>query len=167
MIRRLLTRASALSLVLCVATVGLWAYSHRRQASAYLYVQNMYVMTVHRPGVATFEITVYRHALSPPPGRWGSWTDDVEQAQWSRFGFDLRAYGDLDGTRYVVAFPFWFLAALTGLPAAALCVRAARRRLRRRPGCCRTCGYDLRASEGRCPECGMPIQSETHGKATA
>ncbi len=51
--------------------------------------------------------------------------------------------------------PCWFLAILTAaLPTRAL-FRLARRH--RRPGFCRTCGYDLRATPNRCPECGaMP-----------
>ena len=42
----------------------------------------------------------------------------------------------------------------------------ARRKLRREPGRCRRCGYDLRASSGRCPECGIRIPA-TAGGATA
>jgi hypothetical protein len=52
--------------------------------------------------------------------------------------------------------------ALSLLPA--LWVRSYRRRrtdaARRASNCCRSCGYDLRASKERCPECGTPMPIE-------
>jgi hypothetical protein len=54
-------------------------------------------------------------------------------------------------------FPSWFLAMLFAiLPA----LRLRRWRIDRklnRPGFCKTCGYDLRATPDRCPECGTAV----------
>jgi hypothetical protein len=56
------------------------------------------------------------------------------------------------GRQRNLVFPLWLPA---GLLALLPCAQAYRRQRRgQRPGLCRTCGYDLRASPGRCPECG-------------
>ena len=68
---------------------------------------------------------------------------------WGRIGcaFDVGAFMPLF---YMV--PTWAVAVATAIPPALW----LRRRLKRptRPGLCRHCGYDLRATPGRCPECG-------------
>ena len=53
---------------------------------------------------------------------------------------------------YVIV-PDWFLLAVSAMLPAAWLVRRLRSR-RPRPGFCRQCGYDLRATPWRCPECG-------------
>jgi hypothetical protein len=51
--------------------------------------------------------------------------------------------------------PCWFLALVFAMAPAARLRRLWRdRRLRRSPGLCPGCGYDLRATPDRCPECG-------------
>ncbi len=60
------------------------------------------------------------------------------------------------GSAHVVYVPYqWAVAPWLLLTLAAW--RLERRRWRRRPGLCRQCGYDLRASPERCPECGTPV----------
>ena len=52
--------------------------------------------------------------------------------------------------------PYWFATTLTVGPSLIVTLAYIRRRRlrKRRPGHCRICGYDLRATPDRCPECG-------------
>jgi len=56
-----------------------------------------------------------------------------------------------------VTLPCWFLALLFALLPALRLRRWRIERQRNRPGFCRQCGYDLRATPLRCPECGMVV----------
>ncbi len=53
-----------------------------------------------------------------------------------------------------VAIPLWMPFTLAAIPTAILWHRDRRTV---KPGCCRVCGYDLRASKRVCPECGNAI----------
>jgi hypothetical protein len=53
--------------------------------------------------------------------------------------------------------PYWVVAVLAGvfpLLSIKVAIRWLRSRRHARAGCCRNCGYDLRATPDRCPECG-------------
>jgi hypothetical protein len=51
--------------------------------------------------------------------------------------------------------PYWFIALMLAAPWWWRGASSLVRRLRPRPGACRRCGYDLRATPDRCPECGL------------
>ncbi|MBP7747344.1 MAG: hypothetical protein KA383_14585 [Phycisphaerae bacterium] len=104
-----------------------------------------------------------------------SMRESVQPEGWSlslsrtalRFMFNL--FPSLGGTppRYVWRgyVPLWIPLALLALLTAALWWRERRPFP---PGCCRTCGYDLRGNQsGRCPECGVAcaIAGERAGPA--
>ena len=54
----------------------------------------------------------------------------------------------------MVTLPSWLIFLSAVIPTAILWYRD---RQTVKPGCCLTCGYDLRASKGNCPECGTTI----------
>ena len=54
----------------------------------------------------------------------------------------------------LVPIPMWTLLTLATLPTAILWHRDRRTV---KAGCCRVCGYDLRASKKTCPECGAHV----------
>jgi hypothetical protein len=64
----------------------------------------------------------------------------------------------------VVVVRYWVLCLIFSIWPAVVGVRWWKRK-RKRPGMCRKCGYDLRASPERCPECGevMVGASEVRG----
>ena len=168
MLRRLITFLSALSLLLCVATVVLWPVSfagpvvlERMTATGHLYA------AAGRGGLYLGRYTGLERADAGL--RAGRWADDKVDGHevtfraysWT-YGFGERRGGSAltrgGGFGYtVVRVPLWFAAPVFGVLPAVHGARAAlayKRRRRGRLGLCPTCGYDLRATPGRCPECG-------------
>jgi hypothetical protein len=82
-----------------------------------------------------------------------------ERMLFDRFGFAMANSEDGVYVRRQFACPYWFITLLTAiLPSARLVAwRRRARHLRMRPGLCRHCGYDCRATPDRCPECGTPV----------
>ena len=162
MLRRLFTIVSFASLVLCVATCGLWVRSY-----------------------STYDYVVYPRSVPQSDG------GRAFVLHWSRSGSGGIQYSYARGThlRFGPHFPVESVTRKS-VPAAAgeppvhrvayqvdnpvggagtvpalwllAHVRRRRRRSRRRAGgLCPTCGYDLLATPGRCPECGaVPAVAE-------
>jgi hypothetical protein len=174
--RRLFTVCSAVSLLLCVATVVLWVRSYWVGEAMYREGPSYRLAVLSSKGQCSAFRTTYPASAANGPARWrysnrGMWAEVTRRPGWYRADPAVRCYGPVAGfglfdkpagptsvgagTREVF-FPYWFLVLLTAAGPAAWCYQARRRRRLRSPllSLCPACGYDLRATPGRCPECG-------------
>jgi hypothetical protein len=172
---------AAVSLVLCLATMGLRVRSFRN-ADRLIYgsgTQADFGETGHMllscQGIFSYTFGYRRNWNKPQPLTWGTGlqfksepalygdiaTNTVGMGrQWLGFGYYHRDTRSRSSTGRQWSFgdfglfaPHWSIAlALAAFPA----IRATsifRRRRRRGRNVCEKCGYDLRASPERCPEC--------------
>jgi hypothetical protein len=171
LLRILLNAATVLSLVLCAATMAAWVRSYQTRDAIYWShdLQLQLWIETHRGGLAAEVVTPFggdtvigtgwhQHAplsYAEAGGAQGTF--------FNRFGFGFNVSQNGSYATRQLACPYWFIMLLTAiLPAARLAARRRRaRRLRMRPGLCRHCGYDCRATPDRCPECGRATGDET------
>ena len=147
-------------LVVCVVIAASWAVST-------LWVVGRLRCAMERAQCGNSRISVSWHDDSPEMSFWFGpadlsdyWHDcSQESAEWfaeptNQFilGFtELPRTGAPARDVRAISMPFWLLFALAAIPTAILWHRDRRTV---KPGCCQTCGYDLRASKKICPECG-------------
>jgi hypothetical protein len=182
--RILLNAATALSLVLFVATVVLWLRSYG--GSDFIQRQTPGAVTEHSVSHRTIgmqwtlgqiRLTRGEHTAYLPPAyvptaqptapwwSWGrlgeghlGWQRAGGPSFWNRLGFCSYSFGSgasfYDASEEGITVPAWLLPLAFFIPPLTWSRRAWRGRRRRRAGECLNCGYDLRATPERCPECG-------------
>jgi hypothetical protein len=165
---------ATISLVLFLATIALWVRTrHAHDVVSYRFHEGMATHSVDcrlHPGALSFGHGLALHDLPV-----GFQYDDYRKAPGdpllsrrtqAMFGFHI-GYGESRWWRDVmwIRIPLWFFLLLTCI---APLLWLDRRRFRTfPPGCCRNCGYDLRATPQRCPECGaVPTKSSQLPLAT-
>jgi hypothetical protein len=166
--RRLFAVASAISLLLCLGTVGLWVRS---------YFVSDWVSWSWFPGDSYNTLTLgdgtgcldfqYGHSSGqhdfPHYSRSNPYDlRDSDGSFWGRLGF---RWDGGPGVLPEIPLPFLPLALiLTAFPIFWSTRRIRHRRLARKNACL-TCGYDLRATPNPCPECSTPVPKAPAGRA--
>ena len=162
-LRILFSAATMLSLLLCVATVGLWVRSSSHFDSYYIVSADhgrCRGISSRRGEVWLFDVRTPDGAPLPQPG-WQLLPLSAPRPWW----WGYTAFDRVNRGGHVVArAQYWryrSLVLLTIALPAVLLVRQAmmwqRARNDRQNGRCLACGYDLRATPDRCPECGTTV----------
>jgi hypothetical protein len=162
--RILLNVATALSLLLALATVALWVRSYSVYDQFGVQVGQLSPRVSTTPGGLALLVVTMSPEEAAASDRWWWSTDAIDSVSpWpgSTLGFKYENLQIATRTLRGVIIPGWFaLLVMALLPA----YRLARRMCRRpKLGHCRHCGYDLRATPERCPECGTEQSPKVPG----
>jgi hypothetical protein len=144
--RRLFASFTVLSLILCLATVGLWVRSFS-YFDGWIYISERRIRIEVNSERGAVTVTVWGTRAIKTDG--DGWEHRPRRAA-SGIG-TFRALLDAPHARISL----WLPALLFALAPTYWLLGPRRRRAKRsKLGLCPTCGYDLRASPDRCPECG-------------
>ena len=153
--RRLFNLAVAVSMVLCVATAAFWVSGHVWVVPNPVWARTQPITQTHY-SVTVGQGSLQLDRLTPP-----SPTQPMGGAMQLGFGYDRAwAYAETSASSHLIAnalkiyVPFWFIILVMAVLPVWRILRLMRAKLALRPGLCRRCGYDLRATPDRCPECG-------------
>jgi hypothetical protein len=165
--RRLFTILSAVSLLLFIATAGVWLraalcmdFLRWETPSSCLYViSNRYGCALSFGWGGSLERPRPFSWTSGPsqPIRSRADTDDRDDPYFFLIGgVSFHPLGRIKGGRgLTVVLLYPAVAAAAAILPVLWYTRHRRERKRRTVGLCPSCGYDLRATPGRCPECGF------------
>jgi hypothetical protein len=167
--RRLFNLLAVASLVLCAATVVLWARSYwvvdilsrsavkSDQVAVGTYLWSQQGSCGLNRGTATDDQGAIARQLPGHGWQWGTTSTEYTIKTW--YGFRFQRLDDRNGTvafrSTIVCVPHWLLNFIFAVcPSWWLLGERRRRAALRAVGWCKKCGYDLRATPERCPECG-------------
>ena len=176
--RIILNGLTVLSLLLCLASAGLWVRGYwredslgRRRAARTGAAGLDFGAVSGGGGVMIFSYDRLSGFPWTGPDGWYRVTfagrPVLYAGGWlpNRWGFGLVSDLDSRGHWRGITFPAWLPTALFALLPTARVALFIRRRRRHRDGCCRKCGYDLRATPDRCPECSHVPAGATRAEA--
>ena len=156
---------AALSLLLCLTTIGFWILSYIRAADiTYISTTNAVRENFIRSnlGVICFGEHVGKNSLLPTGFGITTYPPDATLIPPVRIWLGGSGIGHLGLQRYynslrnvfAVQVPYWLVAIIFWALPSAWITRRLLGRPKDNTNLCPNCGYDLRATPDRCPECG-------------